>query len=199
MVSGLVIAASGCSADADESDAQTGESEAELRLASCSGSPSMPQTGDLAFTNGTRRAYVRTCDAFGKCSAWKREGVIEKVTVRDLPPGVGDDATLYTTGDVFIARARIGETTTSRQGSSTYVCTRFEHGTATLDPETGIGTGRLRFDETCDVAGGSGGPADTGEWRNVSLKLGSRCLALTDDAPATRFGTQRRAVTTLSW
>lgn len=202
MCSGWILVASAlvaCSSEPGEDTEQTDESEAELRMASCSGTPRMPTTGDLAFTSGSRREYVRQCDAFGKCGAWKRDGDVESVTVRDLPPGVGDDAYLSPAGDLLVANARIGETTTSRSGSSHYVCRRLERGTGQLDPRTGKGAGNLRLDATCDVAGGSGGPSDTGETRPVSLKLGSRCLAISDDAPVARYGAQRRAVMTLAW
>lgn len=165
----------------------------------CSGTPKLPTTGPLSFNDGTRRVYARDCDAFGKCSAWRKDVEDEVLHVAIHPPGVGNDTQLWPTGEVTVSQAVVGDTVTQRNGSSTYRCRRSERGTGRLDVSTGKGTGDMQLANRCDVAGGSGGPSDIDDRRPVSMKLGSRCLAVTDDLPATRFGKQKRTVLQFRW
>lgn len=198
VVVSLITTLGACAAEPADDGPDVESSEDEITLSTCSGTPKLPATGNLAFTSGSKKTYSRECNAFGKCAAWKVEKE-EPLTARKLPPGIGDDAFLTSDGDVLVSGVRVGETWLSQAGSSQYLCKNMERGRGNVDRATGTGTAELTAEMECDIAGGSGGPHSAGPRRAARLRLGSRCLAITDAAPKAAPGTQRRSVLRLAW
>jgi hypothetical protein len=160
-------------------------------LPTCAGTPTFPQSR-LMFASGTKSNYVRTCDAFGVCTPWRRES---QQSVR------GDNGsgsmTLYPDGNVSLW-LQVGQSTLSQSGSSTYVCKSQDIGSVSVGAD-GVGTGRMRSGYRCNISGGSGGPYGDDDQRSVSAKLGSTCLAVVDVAPRVQGGQQRMSALQFTW
>ena len=158
----------------------------------CTGPLRLPTTDDLVFQYGSKTTYTRTCDSFGVCSSWTKQGNSQPVTASNGPRSLF----ITTSGGLYL-QAQVGPLTSSQSGSSTYLCRALDFGSGSVDPVTGQGIGRMRSGYRCNIAGGSGGPyGDDGE-RLVDIRAGSTCVSLTDQVSTLNAGVQRRNVIVL--
>lgn len=162
-------------------------------MPSCPGQGRMPTAGDLLFSSGQESYFVRSCDAFGKCSPWKVERTPTSVSYFNG----GHSLYMTTSGGVYV-QAGLGSSM-STSGSSTYFCQDFDTGSGNLDPATGVGTGTMQSGYTCNISGGSGGPYGNDDSRKVDLHYGATCLSIIDqDHAAPHYGTEHKRIITLT-
>lgn len=156
-------------------------------MPTCEGAP---PAGEVVFTGGLQYAFSRTCTSATVCTPWKAQGYAQSVRQDN-----GSRSLLVSSQGGFYLQAQVGVGYTI-EGGGTYNCRYQDYGSGTLDPITGVGSGQLRDGYRCNISGGSGGPSGENASRPVALKLGTTCLAITDQvAPAA--GTQRKRVTVL--
>lgn len=160
-------------------------------IQTCTGTPRFPVTGPLHAQGTIQYNYERDCDAFGVCSAW---------TLKSQRP-VSSSTSYGTTSVDQNRRAKLEfrlNSYMSQQGSSLYSCTttdRDANWSTQLDAN-GQGQTSLRWEDRCNISGGSGGPYDIGDPRPVTVSFGATCLSVTEvDPPANRnFGRQTKQV-----
>lgn len=161
--------------------------DAGPQVPSCGGAPRFPTTGPLNASSVTLYTTERDCDAFGVCTPWK-------ITSQR---GVSGSTSYGTTSVDQNRRAKVEinfGTYASQQGSSTYICTttdRDANWSTTLDAN-GQGNTGLRWEDRCNISGGSGGPYEIHDPRPVHISYGSSCMSVTENDPANAFGHQRK-------
>jgi hypothetical protein len=171
---------------------------------SCPGAPRFPTTGKLVMKGGTKTTFIRDCDAFGACSEWQKSG-------NDIPLVIDP----YSPSNRHIdpsANAWLSAFPTKRLESTTSIyeeielfltqddCYSYPTGYVTLDRATGRAKGFMHSRSRVYQGGWYDDWSDCNTpVRPVTLQLGTSCLALTDDDPATAYGRQTKNIVQLTW